>query len=121
MLPINISKNAQKQNMIREEGYEWLVMVMGEHVWVCMGAHGCIGVGEHKKQARKDAHASNAHDFPATMPGKFPKIHVLERGDTEGHGRSNMVTDGFATMHWGMGNDAMHRKGHVGALGGFWV
>ena len=47
-----------------------------------MNVYGCIGVGEHEKQARKDIHGPNAHDFPATMAGKFPKIHAWVMGDT---------------------------------------
>ena len=38
-------------------GYEWLVVVTGGRVWVRMGAYGCIGVGEHEKQARKNTWA----------------------------------------------------------------
>ena len=59
--------------MIRKEGYEWLVKVTGVCVWVRMGVYGCNAVGEDKKQARKDKHGSNVHDFPATMAGKFLK------------------------------------------------
>ena len=53
-----------------------------------MGAHGYIGVWGHEKQTHKDIHGSNAHHFPATMAGKFPKIHVWVKGNTEGHGMS---------------------------------
>ena len=55
---------------------------MDGYIWVRVGAYGCIGVGEREKQTRKDTHGLNAHDFPATMAGKFPNIHVLVRGDT---------------------------------------
>jgi len=54
-----------------------------------------MGACEHEKQAHKDTHAQNAHDFPATMAGKFPKMHVWVRGDTgrvtAGNGCSRMV------------------------------
>ena len=57
--------------------------VTGGRVWVHMGAYGCIGVGEHEKQACKDTRRPNTHDLPATMAGKFPKIHAWVRGATD--------------------------------------
>ena len=109
--------------MIREEGYEWLVKVTGGCVWVPIGVCGCIDVWEHENQAHKDKYGSHAHDFPVTMTGKFPEIHVWVRGDTEGHTRSFMLTDKFATMYLGMVGNPMHTKGHVGTLGrlGIWI
>ena len=72
--------------------------VTGGRVWVLMGAYGYIGVGEHGKQTCKGTYASNTHDFPGTMAGKFPKICVWVVGDVGGNGRSCMVTGWFATM-----------------------
>ena len=69
--------------MCSGEECEWLVVVTGECVWVRMDAYGCIGLGKHKKQTRKDTHGSTAHDFPGIVDGKFPKIHVWVRGDTD--------------------------------------
>ena len=71
-------QNARKQNSIRKEGYKCVAVVTGGCVWVRMGAHGCIGVGEHEKQTHKDTdtHGPNVYDFPATMSGKFPSRHV---------------------------------------------
>ena len=69
---------------------------MDGYIWVRVGAYGCIGLGEHEKQARKDTHGPNAHDFPTTMAGKFPEMHAWARGGTEGHRRSFMVPDGFS-------------------------
>ena len=85
-----------------------------------MGVYEYIGVWGHEKQAHTDVHTSNKHDFPATMDGKFPKIHVWSRGNTEGNGRSGMVTGWFVTMQWGMGNDTIHIKRQVGALRDLW-
>ena len=77
--------------MCSGEECEWLVVVTGECVWVRMDAYGCIGLGKHKKQTRKDTHGSTAHDFPAIVDGKFPKIHVWVRGIQKG---PQQVSDG---------------------------
>ena len=106
--------------MVRKGGYEWLVKVTGVCVWVRMDAYGCNAVGEDKKQARKDIHGSNAHDFPASMAGKFPKIHGWARGGTEGYWRSNRVTGGFAAMYWCIKHNIMYIKRHVGTQGCLW-
>ena len=73
-------QNAQKQNSIRKQGYKCVAVVTAACVWVRMDAYRCVSVGEHMKQADKDAHGSNTHDFPATVAGKFPKINTWVRG-----------------------------------------
>ena len=78
----------QNQDRLRNEGCKWLVVVTSGCVWVCMGVYGYLGVEGHEKQTRKDTHGLNVHHIPATIDGKFPKIHVWESGDAEGQGMS---------------------------------
>ena len=109
--------------MVRKGGYEWLVKVAGGRLWVFMDAYGCIGVGEHVKQACKGYAWSNTHDFPATMTGKFPKIHTCVWAVRIGTEWYVCVFGGFSTIQWDKISHTMHRNGHVEALGvcGGWI
>ena len=88
-------------------------MTAGGRAWARIGAYGCIGVGEHEKQARKHTHGPNAHDFPGTMAGKFPKMQAWVRGDmvrvTAGNGWSRMVASANTSRYERCGPPKQHK------------